>query len=558
MQKTDRTGDADSPREWLAAGRRLSEETAILLAVFAVGLVALVLAYRPLGTPAIGFDSAASVLYFDRIAAHQPLEAWVSTTPKPFVTLLYGIVFNLAHDWRALSVLATLEYAVMLAAAAALALRTGGLVAAGMTASGLLGSYLLFEDGSLTYATPWAILFWAVAGLALTARSPRFGLAGIALFLGALARVETFIILGLAAVALGVWRFAPAELLADIPRPPRRAALLLLGFLALPVMILHDWLLTGNGFFWVDVSTIVSKAVPAAVMSPTQLASTLVDHFAGNWARLVLLGLCAVGVVDLLRRRQAVVLIGLAACGPGVIAFLEFLAIRNTYVSGRYVIPADAAVVFGAAVGAQALVTLAIAAARRAGPSLVVRAPISSTSTSLRIRLVAAGGWVVVGALVAVALIRPYGPISQDTRGTVSGSIALQADVQLALPTISAAMDALPDRPAWILTDVERPNQGPPPRLWVPALLVPNVAVDMGLPVWSVRGGSPIGGDPSILTVTVSTIVYVDRDHGGNAAQDDAPFEVDHAVRVGRTTVTPLLSLPDRGLWVVRLSPVGA
>ena len=207
MQKTDRTSDADSPREWSAAGRRLSEEAAILLAVFAVGLVAVVLAFRPLGTPAIGFDSAASVLYFDRIAAHQPLEAWVSTTPKPFVTLLYGIVFNLAHDWRALSVLATLEYVAMLAAAAALALRTGGPVAAGMAASGLLGSYLLFEDGSLTYATPWAILFWVAAGLALTARWPRFGLAGIALFLGALARVETFIILGLAAVALGLIQF---------------------------------------------------------------------------------------------------------------------------------------------------------------------------------------------------------------------------------------------------------------------------------------------------------------------------------------------------------------
>ncbi len=535
-------------------------DAAILLAVFAAGLVAVVLAYRPLGTPAIGFDSAASVLYFDRIAAHRPLEAWVSTTPKPFVTLLFGVAFNLTHDWRALSILATLEYPVMLAAAAALALRAGGPVAAGMTAAGLLGSYLLFEDGALTYATPWAILFWVAAGLALTSRSPRYGLAGIALFLGALARVETFVILGLAAVALGVWRFAPARLLGEILRPPRRAALLLVGFAALPVMILHDWLLTGNGLFWMDVSTIVSKAVPTVVMSPTQLTSTMVDHFAGTWTRLALLVLFASGVLDLARRRQTVVLIGLAACGPGVLAFLEFLAFRNTYVSGRYLIPVDAAVVFGAAFGAQALVTSALAAltARRAGPSPVARVMGAAAAGRPGIRVVAAGGWAIVGAIVAVALIRPYGPISQDTRGTVNGSIALQADVQLALPTISAAMDGLPDRPAWILTDVERPNQGPPPRLWVPALLVPNVAVDMGLPVWSVRGGSPIGGDPAGLTVTVTTIVYVDRDHGGNAAQDDAPFEVDHVVQVGKTTITPLLSLPDRGLWVVRLSPAGA
>ncbi len=513
------------------------------------------LVFRPLGTPAIGFDSAASVLYFDRLGAHQPLEAWVSSTPKPFMTLLYGLAYDLGHDWRALAILSTLEYAVMLAAAAVLAKRTSGPVAAGMTAFGLLGSYLLFQDGSLTYATPWAILLWVVAGLALTARSPRFGIAGVALFLGALTRVETFIILGLATAALGVWRFAPGELLGGVPRPPRRAALLLLGFAALPVMVLHDWLLTGNGFFWMDVSTIVSKAVPAAVQSPAELARTLADHFAGNWTRLALLGLCAAGVFDLLRRRQTVVLIGLAAAGPGVLAFLEFLALRNTYVSGRYVIPADAAVVFGAAVGAQALVTLATLAARRAWTSRMASSPRPAISSGPGVRVIAGGGWLIVGAIVAVTLVRPYGPISQDTRRTIAGSIDLQANAQVALPIIAAAMDALPDRPAWVLTDVERPNEGPPPRLWVPMLLTPSVAVDLGLPFWSVAGGSPITGDPAGLSVTSTTIVYIDRDHGGDIARVDAPFMVDHAVQVGRTTVTPLLSLPGRGLWVVRLSP---
>ena len=56
----------------------------------------------------------------------------------------------------------------MLVAAAALGWRTAGTVAAGMTAFGLIGCRLLLLDGALTYANPWAILFWTLAGLALT------------------------------------------------------------------------------------------------------------------------------------------------------------------------------------------------------------------------------------------------------------------------------------------------------------------------------------------------------------------------------------------------------
>jgi hypothetical protein len=544
VQERRQGKSANSPGKPFAAGLRLSQKALILFGVFAVGLVAAAIVYKPLGTPAIGYDSAASVLYFDRIAAHQPLEGWVASTSKPLCTLIDGLAFNLTRDWRSLAVIATAEYAVMLAVVAALAWRISGPVAAGLAAAGLLGSSLLFNDGSLTYATPWAILFWALAGLALTGRSPRYGLAGVALFLGALMRFETLFIVGLAMVALGAWRLAPAEWLGDIPRPPRRAALLLVGLAALPVMLLHDWLLTGNAFFWLDVSAIVSKAVPAAVESPARLAQTLGNHFAGNWARLLMLGLAAVGAFDLFRRRQMVILVGLAACGPGVVAFLEFLAFRNTYVSGRYTIPADAALVFAAAVGAQALAAIAIAAARGAA------------GTRSRFGLAAVVGWVLVGVTIAVVIVRPYGPIAQHTRATVNESIALQVDAALALPTIRTEIAG--DRPAWVLTDVERPNQGPPPRIWVPSLLVPRSAVDLSLPVWSVGSGSPIAGNPSGLTVTTNTIVFIDRDHGGDVPQDDAPFEIDQAVTVGHTTITPLLSLPERGIWVVMLSPAAS
>lgn len=557
MQERRQGKRANSPGKPFAAGLRLPQRALVLFGVFAVGLIAAAIVYKPLGTPAIGYDSAASVLYFDRIAAHQPLEGWVASTSKPLCTLIDGLAFNLTRDWRSLAVIATVEYAFMLVAVAALAWRTSGPVAAGLAAAGLLGSSLLFNDGSLTYATPWAILFWALAGLALTGRSPRYGLAGVALLMGALMRFETLFIVGLAVAALGAWRLAPAEWLGDIPRPPRRAALLLIGLAALPVMLLHDWLLTGNAFFWLDVSAIVSKAVPAAVESPARLAQTLGNHFAGNWARLLMLALAAVGTYDLFRRRQIAVLLGLAACGPGVIAFLEFLALRNTYVSGRYTIPADAAVVFAAAVGAQALVVMATGAARRIrkSPSRPVDAEETAAAHG-RFGPFAAIGWVLAGAVIAIVIVRPYGPVAKDTRATVYASIALQADARLAMPTIQKALDG--DRPAWILTDVEKPNQGPPPRVWVPSLLVPKAAVDLGLPVWSVGSGSPITGNPSGLAVTVNTIVFIDRDQGGDIAQDIAPFEVDRALTVGGTTITPLLSLPEQGIWVVLLSPAAS
>ena len=42
---------------------------------------------------------------------------------------------------------------------------------------------------------------------------------------------------------------------------PRGAWWVLLGFLALPVMLLHDWLLTGDPFFWADVSQALLEGV---------------------------------------------------------------------------------------------------------------------------------------------------------------------------------------------------------------------------------------------------------------------------------------------------------
>jgi hypothetical protein len=531
-------------------GHRISEKTLALVAIFAVGLVAAAALYRPWSTPAIGFDSTASVLYFDRLAAHQTLEAFVGSTPKPLMTLIDGVAFNLFHDWRLVSFVATFEFPVMMAAAAALAWRTSGSVAAGMTAFGLLGWQLLLLDGALTYANPWSILFWALAGLALTARSPRYGLAGIALFLATLARAETFLILGLAAAALAAWRVLPLRWIPDGSRPPMRATLVLVGLLAFPVMILHDWLLTSNGFFWLDVSGIVSRGDPSSVQTPLQVAHQLVRHYEAVWPLALL---AVVAAFDLVRRRRVVILLGLIACGPAVLVFLELLAFRNTYVSYRYTIPADAALVFAAAIGADALVRAlaGLARRRRTIPTALAR---MAAGARTRDRLAMAVAGLAIGALASVALVRPYGLATPSTLTTIDGYRGLQANYERLLPALVGAEEALPDQPVWTVADNQHYFTGPPPRLYVPPLLNARIAIDLGLPIWAVNPG-PLRGDPATLQVALPAIVYIDVRYGGDPPGQDLPFEVDRVTRVGNVTVEPIVALPGDGLWVVRVSP---
>ncbi|HEX7490819.1 MAG TPA: hypothetical protein VF337_03840 [Candidatus Limnocylindrales bacterium] len=533
---------------------RISAPAAILGGLFVAFLVAAAVLFRPWATPGMGYDSAASVLYFDRLAAHRTLEGFVGTTPKPAITILYGLAFNLLHDWRLIALMSTVFFAAMLVTAASLAWRTAGPLAAGLAAFGLLGSQLLLLDGALAYSNPLAILMWLVAGLALTSSSPRYGLAGLVLFLAALMRIETFIILAVAAAALGTWRFLPQGRLLGHSRPPARAMLLLLGVLALPLMVVHDLLLTGHGLFWLDVSAIYSKTYQATVLTPLQLNQFLVRYYSGAWPLALL---AAAAVVDLVRRRRVVVLLGLLACGPGVIAFLELLAIKGTYVSNRYTIPADAALVFAAALGAEALARAAAAyvVRRRSMPAPATRLMASQRG---RDKLAVAGAAVAIGAMVAVAFVRPYGPLDHETWTAINKYRALQANYETIKPALTAAIAALPDQPTWTSTDVEQMHSPLPPRLYVPSMLLPRLTVDLNMPVWAIRDGSPVLGNASNLQVSVRSIVYIDARQGADPVGDDEPLEVDRATRVGHVMVTPILVNAGAGLWLVQLDPVAA
>src|SRR5689334_4884648 len=118
----------------------------------------------PFRAAGVGFDTAASVLHFDRIIDGRHLEALVTTTPKPLLTAIDGSLYRLTGEWRPLVWVSILSYAAAIAGAALLALRIAGLRAAAFAAVALLGSGVLLVDTAQAYASSWALLAWVVAG----------------------------------------------------------------------------------------------------------------------------------------------------------------------------------------------------------------------------------------------------------------------------------------------------------------------------------------------------------------------------------------------------------
>ncbi|MGZ6272396.1 MAG: hypothetical protein ACXWPJ_10060, partial [Candidatus Limnocylindrales bacterium] len=247
------------------------------LAVAGVAAALALLILRPFEAGPVSYDAGSSVLHFQRIAAGRHLEAFISTTPKPLLTLIFGALFQLFGDWRALSWATVGAYAVAIGLSSWLAARLAGVVAGAFVAVALIASPALLAEVGIASAVPWAMVGWATAGLAVTATRPRWALAGIALLLASLARLETLVIVGTVVLVLvGLWivgRRSGRTLV------PRGSWWLLLGLLALPVMMVHDWLLTGDPFFWISVSARYSEAAGAAVLTPIRLARQLVRHY---------------------------------------------------------------------------------------------------------------------------------------------------------------------------------------------------------------------------------------------------------------------------------------
>jgi hypothetical protein len=497
---------------------------------------------RPFASGAVGFDSAASVIHFDRIAEGRRLEAFVTATPKPLLTVVYGTLMAVFGDWRAISIATILAFGASISLAAALVWRVGGAVAgpagALAVAIALLALPSLFADVAIAYAVPWALLLWLVAGLALTAERPRTLLAGLALAGATLARLESLVLVALVVAALPVAELAGRRL----KRPlDRRWWWLLVSLVAVPIMLVHDLLLTGNPLFWTAVSSEFSKAAPDAVLTPGELVRLMIRRYEGM---PLVVALAVIGFAWLWWRRRVVPLLGLAGLTGGIAAFLVLLAARGTYVSARYLAGCDVGLTILAAFGAVAIVEAAVGWDRLGAGPLRLPNRRAATATLLALALIVLDTW-------------PPPTLNAATRASSDRTRSQAEQADRVLPLLRCALASIPGGVAW-----------PPPRdvldpippdelvLIVPGLLRPRLTRDLGLPLNAVGGAAASALDPAGSFLPTGTII----DHDRSADRPEEAFailEIDRPTTVAGLTLTPLLADADAGIWVVWIGRAG-
>jgi hypothetical protein len=504
-----------------------------MVALAAFGLAGFTAAWivRPIHVGSLGYDAAASVLYFQRLLDGRTLEAFTGATPKALLTGVYGLAYGLVPDWRVISWLAIAAYGAGIAASAVLAYRLSGVGAAAFAAVALVGSVQLLSDVDLAYAVSWALLCWAVAGLLVTASRPRFAWAGVALALGGLARYETLILVGLAGLVV-LAGAALARIRARPMAPWRARALILLGLLAIPVQVSHDWLLTGDPLYAEKVPVIGSAGLPLVGVSGALRA--IGNHYA---AEPVLIALALIGVGILLQARWEIAG-GILALSLGIVAFIIFLALRGIYVSDRYIAPADLALSFAAAVGLGAL-----------------RVPFLEAWLRDRLSrrgLVAVA--VILGSAAALATVRPFGPLDRATRSAIAVNAGVHRDIARVVPELQHLLGDVAGVRDWPTNGSPTAPMGGQATLLAPILTVPQLAVELDLPLTSISGtlAASIATDGTYPRPGQVVFHQVDRDSPSAAFR---LFEVDVPTAAGRISVDPILVDPAHRFWLVRIMP---
>jgi hypothetical protein len=530
-------------------------------------------------------DEHAAALYFDRLAAGQRLEEPLLSAPKPLLTVVHGLAWTVGHDWRLLEALTVAAFALAVVCLARAAGRLAGWPAAAASAVAVASSGPLVLQAARGNSLVFALAGWSVALDALTrsppgpvgvparpgasaggaptdpaGARPGWGLAAAALALAALARVEGWLLLPLAA-AYGVlaWR-----------RGERRAAVLLVP-LAVPLLWLaHDWLLTGDPLYALGVPERYTDLVAGRdVVPPASWLALVGRRYA---AAPLLLALAAGGAVWLARRRAWLWLAGLGVASIGVLTLLGFEAWRGTYVSWRYFDPADVAVRLSAAIAVARLAT--IAAARLA----TATAPSLATATAPRRRPAVARVTTAVAAVsggrrrVPTGLHDPPAGAAPGHRrsgaawaGATVGAALLVGVACWPLAPWDAGVDSTLDRDTRLSANaatavgVLRPVAEEPGT--VVAVSGPQrvrVALELGLPLDRVRDlFLAARAAPLDRALAGSAAVFHDAD-GDRPPERFAPLSVTTPTTVGTVELEPLRIDPGRGLYVHRVREAGS
>ena len=507
----------------MGPGHRLERVRPWIWGSVLLGAVAcIVAAVRPIAVGPIAYDGAAGVLYFDRILTGARLETFVNTTPKPLLTFVYGSLYTLAGDWRAVTFASVVIAASAAVLGGRLALRfagpTGAIAAVVVIAAGAR----MLTEVSWSHGVPWALAAWLVAGLSLTGERPRYVAAGIALLLGALARQKTYLLTASASVL--------AIVLVATGRATRSALWILLGWLAIPTAAAHDLLLTGDPGFSYRVASISA----AGIQPRTPLVVS--EMIGGELLRAPLLTLASlVGVAGLLRvRRGWIVALGIAVLVGGTAALLLALSALGRQTHGYYLNPLVVPLTFGAALGVGYMANAVLArVASRDGPRNRV-------------------GWVMAAAadiaLIAVAaVVLAPGLLGATTLTDLRDQRRIAADTDAAVGAIRSMLEAEP-LPVPMIGDPEvRPNPAWT-RILVPRPVQTRVAVDLGLPITTV--GPLVPNRPTAGVIHPGLIVYHDR-YADPRNDVTRAFERASPVTVEGVTFE-LVARPRAGVWIWR------
>lgn len=508
------------------------------LAVLAGVAAAIVVAVTiQAGGPAMNDpDSAASVLYFRHIVDGERLEAFVATTPKPLLTLVYGLAWTVTGDWRTLGWVTIAVFGVAIACGTELLRRLAGPAAAVFVAIALALSPVMALEISRANSFVWAVAGWFATALALALPRPRVWVAAGALLLAFLSRTETIVFV-LPATAWIIWlvvRGRTAE--------ARALAPLLGAWLALPIASIHDLLLTGNPLYWVSVPAGYTALVAPDLrpIAPLALVGEVVARYAGMPA---MVALAAIGGVRLVLSRRWAALAALAGLTAGVTALLVAIAWRHVYVTTRYLEQVDVGVLIAAAVGVGwiAEVSASWLAARvgSRGPSPAIAAA------------------AVIAVIAAVIVSLP--PAQRD------GGLAAELD---RVRTASRNADLVRPRLAELLAaaaidEPPRPVSGPAGLLvvdtsratiLVPRSLINRLLVDLDKPLttlgdsWlALRDGTALDG------LAPGQSIYHDR-AGDLRPELFGPLEVDAPVEGPSVRLTPSFVDPTAGIWILDAS----
>jgi hypothetical protein len=437
-----------------------------------LGIAILAALVRPFQAGSIAFDGTAAVLYFERIISGQRLEAFVNTTPKPLLTAVFGVAHGLTGDWRTITwatIVVTAAAAIM---GAGLAWRLAGPLAAVVAAAFVVLDGNLVVEVAWSHGLPWALATWFAAGLALTAARPRYAIAGVALLIGCLARQETFLLLAVAS-GLTVWNVARHAV-------GRGALMILIGWLAVVVFLVHDQLLTGDPLFWLRVASI--NALGTTPRSLGTVARMVLGAFIGNPVLLV------VSVIGLWTLRTTnggrIVAIGILAVSVGTALLLLLLAMMSRNTLFYYLHPIAVSLGYAAAFGVASI-------GRWFADRFRMRASAERPADARADRLPAAIGLAAAAVVVLVAFVPVL--VSPSTMTTLRQLRTSAVNAQAALPMLQDL--AAWDMPIPTAPGAEKRADPAGFRLLVSHANQLRLAVDLGLPVTVV---GPLDGGPAV------------------------------------------------------------